>query len=206
MTVRPSCLAEPPNVARNIRDFNAAVELIGIVGDDASGDDLCKLAEGYPFWRHSVVRSSTRPTTTKTRLVADRHQIVRFDIEHTRPADADEEAALIGALRDGVARTGVVVLSDYAKGTLTDRVIRSAIEAANYGGVPVIVDPKSADFGRYRGATVVTPNANELARAVGGPCRRTEAVVAGATQLLSQFDIARNPRDPRRPRDDPGHD
>lgn len=177
------------NVARNICDFNAAVELIGIVGDDASGDDLRKLAEAYPFWRYSAVCSSTRPTTTKTRLVADRHQIVRIDVEDARVADADEEAAVIAALREGVARSNVVVLSDYAKGVLTDPIIRAAIEAANAAGVPVIVDPKSADFGRYAGATLVTPNANELARAVGRPCREDEAVVAGAMELLSQFDI-----------------
>lgn len=177
------------NVARNICDFDAAVELIGIVGDDASGDDLRKLAEVYPFWRYNAVCSGTRPTTTKTRLIANRHQIVRIDVEDARLADADEEAAVIAALREGVGRSNVVVLSDYAKGVLTDAIIRAAIEAANAAGVSVIVDPKSADFGRYAGATLVTPNANELACAVGRPCREDEAVVAGATELLSQFDI-----------------
>ncbi|MBK8175115.1 MAG: bifunctional D-glycero-beta-D-manno-heptose-7-phosphate kinase/D-glycero-beta-D-manno-heptose 1-phosphate adenylyltransferase HldE [Rhodospirillales bacterium] len=177
------------NVARNICDFNAAVELVGIVGHDASSDDLGALAEGYPFWRHTVVRSSTRPTTTKTRLIADRHQIMRLDIEDTRPADAGEEAAVIAAVQAGVARASILVLSDYAKGALTEAVIRAAIGAAKAASLPVVVDPKSADFRRYAGATVVTPNANELARVVGRPCRDDEEVASGAAQLLSSVDI-----------------
>jgi D-beta-D-heptose 7-phosphate kinase/D-beta-D-heptose 1-phosphate adenosyltransferase len=178
------------NVARNICDFDAACELIGIVGDDAAGEDLIALARPYPFWRLSVVRSDARPTTTKTRLVADRHQIVRLDIEDPGPTGAADEVALIAAVEKGIGRADVVVLSDYAKGTLTDAVIRAAIKAAAAASIPVVVDPKSADFRRYAGATVVTPNANELSRAVGHPCRDDEAVVAGATQLLASIDIA----------------
>ena len=81
----------------------------------------------------------------------------------------DSEDALIGHVVKAMPRVGAVVLSDYAKGALTPRVIRAVIDAANEAGKPVVVDPKGRDYGIYRGATVITPNRQELAEATAQP-------------------------------------
>lgn len=172
------------NVARNVCEFGASVELIGLVGIDGARDDLRALIDAYENWHLNALESRGRPTTTKTRFIADRQQITRLDVEEARAADPDEEAALIVAMRKGVDRADLVILSDYAKGVLTTKVVRETIDAARRHGIPVIVDPKTSDFRRYDGASLITPNASELARAVGRPCVDDEAVVAGAAELL----------------------
>ena len=97
--------------------------------------------------------------------------------------DAASEDALIGHAVKAMPRVGAVVLSDYAKGALTPRVIRAVIEAANKAGKPVMVDPKGRDYGIYRGATMITPNRQELADATSSPAQTDEQVAAAAAEL-----------------------
>ncbi len=92
--------------------------------------------------------------------------MLRADWEQAAPIDAASEDALIGHVVAALPRVGAVVLSDYAKGALTPRVIRAVIDAANALGKPVVVDPKGRDYGIYRGATLITPNRQELADAM----------------------------------------
>ena len=94
---------------------------------------------------------------------------MRADWETAEPAGAESEAAIIAFAEAALPKAGAVVLSDYAKGALTARVIRAIIEAARRLGKPVVVDPKGHDYRVYRGATLITPNAKELAAAVHRP-------------------------------------
>ena len=82
-----------------------------------------------------------------------------------------------------MSRVGAVVLSDYAKGALTPRVIRAVIDAANERGKPVLVDPKGRDYSIYRGATLITPNRRELADATHSAARTDEEIAAAAAEL-----------------------
>jgi D-beta-D-heptose 7-phosphate kinase/D-beta-D-heptose 1-phosphate adenosyltransferase len=172
------------NVARNVSEFDASVELIGLVGRDSARNELQSLIDACPGCRLSAVDSDRRPTTVKSRFVADRQQILRVDMEEARPADAEEERALIAAITDAVDRADLIILSDYAKGVLTPDVVHAAIQAGRDRGLPVVVDPKTIDFRRYEGATVVTPNLNELERALRRSCPDDESVIAGATELM----------------------
>ena len=177
------------NVARNVSEFGASAELIGLVGHDAARDELRSLIDGLPGCRLSAVESDRRRTTVKSRFVADRQQILRVDTEEARPADSEEERALIAAITEAVDRTDLIILSDYAKGVLTPDVVHAAIAAGRDRGLPVVVDPKTVDFRRYDGATVVTPNLNELERAVRHSCPDDETVIAGATELMEQTSL-----------------
>jgi D-beta-D-heptose 7-phosphate kinase/D-beta-D-heptose 1-phosphate adenosyltransferase len=172
------------NVARNVSEFGASVELIGLVGRDGARDELRSLIEACPSCRLSAVESDRRRTTVKSRFVADRQQILRVDMEEVRSADSEEERALIAAITDAVDRSDLIILSDYAKGVLTPDVVHAAIEAGRERGLPVVVDPKTIDFRRYNGATVVTPNLSELERAVRRSCPDDETVIAGAAELM----------------------
>ena len=172
------------NVARNVSALGSSVELIGLLGRDVARAELLQLLDACPNCTASAVESKDRPTTVKARFVADRQQILRVDTEQVQPANEGEEQQLIEAFEGAVQRADLVILSDYAKGVLTPRVVQAAISAARDRQVPVIVDPKSLDFRRYTGATMVTPNQSELERAVGRACADDDAIVAAAYELM----------------------
>lgn len=154
------------NVAANLAALGLAVTVVGWVGDDAAGTTLTGQLDGLAGLTASLVTLPGRCTTTKTRVVAARHQLVRIDHEQSTPLGTGERATFddhtVGALDD---RYDVVVLSDYAKSALDEGVCRRIIERAAALEIPVLVDPKGLDFSKYRGASAVTPNASELAAA-----------------------------------------
>ena len=102
------------------------------------------------------IATPSRDISAKPRVMSGRQQIVRIDAELLSPPAEATVDRLVAAVEAAVARSAVVVLSDYAKGVLSDRVIAAAIAAARAAGVPVIVDPKRRTFEAYRGATLVT--------------------------------------------------
>ncbi|WP_029002398.1 D-glycero-beta-D-manno-heptose-7-phosphate kinase [Azorhizobium doebereinerae] len=158
------------NVAANAAALGAPVVLVGLVGADGPADLLRAALAAHPgISLGAMVVDAARPTITKTRVMSGRQQIVRIDAEVTRPCGIAVETALIAAARAAIAQASVVVLSDYAKGVLSDGVIAAVMAAAKAKGVPVIVDPKRRTFEAYRGASLVTPNRRELAEATGLP-------------------------------------
>ncbi len=174
------------NVARNIADLGAKAVLLGVVGEDAAANDLRTLLESYPTIRAHLITDASRPTSVKTRYVADGQQVMRADRESRMPLSADVARQLLDALCVAVEPADLVVLSDYAKGVLCDSVTRAAIDAARRCGKLVIVDPKSKEFARYRGATIITPNRLEFQQACGEECDTHDQVVAGARRILDQ--------------------
>lgn len=173
------------NVARNVSAFGASVEVIGLVGQDPAHGELARLLASCPNCTFSAAESKDRPTSVKTRFVADRQQMLRVDIEQARPAGPSEEQSLIDTFSAAIQAADLVILSDYAKGVLTPRVVKAAVAAAQARQVPIIVDPKSLDFRRYAGATVVTPNLSELERAVARKCGDDESVIQAASDLMN---------------------
>lgn len=155
------------NVARNIASLGAKCIFVGLVGNDTAGETLKaelakeKLIEGV------LVIDPARPTTRKVRFVSEHFSthMLRADWELSAPASEVIERRLIDAVVAALPRADIVLLSDYAKGVLTARVIRNIIDAARKLGKRVIVDPKSANLAIYRGATLLTPNRKEFAEA-----------------------------------------
>jgi D-beta-D-heptose 7-phosphate kinase / D-beta-D-heptose 1-phosphate adenosyltransferase len=173
------------NVARNVAALGANCILVGAVGEDEAGRQvMAALAKETRIESH-LVTDRARPTTRKARFVSEHHSthLLRADWEHTRPLDAALEAAVIERALAAIPRAGVVVLSDYAKGVLTPKVVRAIIDAALAAGRPIIVDPKARDFAIYRGATVVMPNRKELAEATRCAVATRAEVEAAATEL-----------------------
>jgi D-beta-D-heptose 7-phosphate kinase / D-beta-D-heptose 1-phosphate adenosyltransferase len=172
------------NVARNIIDLGAKATLFGVVGEDAAADDLRAQLTVSPALRAHLVTDASRPTSVKMRYVADGHRVMRADLESRTPLSAEVASRLIEAVSLAVAEADLCVLSDYAKGALSDAVVRAAIDAARRLGKRVIVDPKCKDFTKYRGATLITPNRLELQQACGENCDTHDEIVAGARRLL----------------------
>src|SRR3954468_6857173 len=155
------------NVARNVASLGARCIFVGLVGDDDAGRDVIARLQADPLIEPSLVVDPTRPTTRKVRFVSEHFSthLLRADWEQVGAVDAEREGELLARALAALPRVGAVVLSDYAKGVLTPRGSRAVIDAAKRARVPVIVDPKTADYSVYRGATVITPNRRELASA-----------------------------------------
>ncbi|HSP49188.1 MAG TPA: D-glycero-beta-D-manno-heptose-7-phosphate kinase [Pseudolabrys sp.] len=173
------------NVARNLVALGTRCIFVGVVGDDDAGRELKKELAKIPRIDAHLVTDSGRRTTRKVRFVSEHHSahLLRADWEPASPVDSKSEDALIGHAIKAMPKAGAVVLSDYAKGALTPRVIRAVIDAANKAGKPVVVDPKGRDYGIYRGATLITPNRQELADATHSPAQTDEQVAVAAAEL-----------------------
>jgi rfaE bifunctional protein kinase chain/domain len=181
------------NVAANIVTLEAGCDLLGYVGADESGTRVrAALAEhGGGALRPRLVERPDRPTTTKTRVMARKHHVIRFDRERSDDLPDDCVGELCDMIRAAVAEADALVLEDYNKGVLVPAVIRTALRAAAEAGIPTVVDPKFRHFWDYRGATVFKPNALELGSAMGETVRphddawlESARARAGARHLL----------------------
>lgn len=168
------------NVAVNIAALGANVRLMGLVGEDEAGEQL--LQECAAAKVDTVLLPCAQPTITKLRILSRHQQLLRLDFE--QPFAASASAALITAACEQLAEADVLVLSDYAKGSLHDP--QPLIAAARKLGVPVLVDPKGKDFTRYAGAQLLTPNLAEM-RAVLGACSSEAELLQQAQALLQSL-------------------
>ena len=152
------------NVAMNLAGLGARVTVMGFGGGDDDQYALEALLRDSGV-KSVIVTCPGMPTTSKLRVLAGHQQLLRIDSE-AKPGNTDLAAEnLLGRVAMVLPEAAVIVLSDYAKGVVSERVCRTVIAEARRIGVPVVVDPKGQDFTRYRGATAICPNAKELAAA-----------------------------------------
>jgi D-beta-D-heptose 7-phosphate kinase/D-beta-D-heptose 1-phosphate adenosyltransferase len=173
------------NVARNIAALGARCLFVGLIGKDEAGRMLTEAFRKYAGAVAHLVAVEGRHTTRKVRFVSEHHSahLMRADWETARPVSTETEAAIIAQVDALIPQVGAVVLSDYAKGVLTPRVIRAVIDGAKQLGKPVIVDPKGHDYSVYRGATLITPNRQELGDAVHRPVVTETDIATAAAEL-----------------------
>src|ERR1700676_1551534 len=178
------------NVARNITSLGARCIFVGLIGDDDAGSQLKTALAKEGLIESVLVCDAARPTTRKVRFVSEHFSthMLRADWELAQPASAEIEQKLIDAILPLLPRADIVLLSDYAKGVLTARVIRNIIDAARKLGKPVIVDPKSANFAIYRGATLLTPNRKEFAEATRSRADTVESIADAAQDAMQLAD------------------
>jgi D-beta-D-heptose 7-phosphate kinase/D-beta-D-heptose 1-phosphate adenosyltransferase len=152
------------NVLANLVALGAHGSVVGVVGNDAAGERLReKLDEVESKVPSGIVVDESRPTTTKTRIVAHSQLVVRADRELRAPVDQRTEELIIANLKGLLADANALVISDYDKGAVTPRILESILPMA-YERMPVLVDPKLRNFSSYRPATLVTPNHHEALR------------------------------------------
>src|SRR3984957_15185298 len=176
------------NVARNVASLGARCILVALIGEDETGTRLKAALAQESLIESVLVGDPARPTTRKVRFVSEHFSthMLRADWELASPASADVEQKLIDAILPLLPRVDIVLLSDYAKGVLTARVLRNVIDAARKLGKRVIVDPKSTNFAVYRGATLLTPNRKEFAEATRSRAD-TEKSISDAAQDVMQL-------------------
>lgn len=178
------------NVAANLRAMEAEVAMVGVVGDDSHGALLRELFEADGIGTGGVILDSSRPTIEKTRMMSGVQQMLRVDWEDTRPIDSVVLARMLEVIPRELEGADAVVLSDYGKGTLAQGVIDLAISEARARSIPVLVDPKGADFSRYAGATLVTPNRKEAEHALGRELSGLSDLPGAADELIAAASLA----------------
>jgi D-beta-D-heptose 7-phosphate kinase/D-beta-D-heptose 1-phosphate adenosyltransferase len=177
---RRHALGGAANVAQNVRAVGAQCDLVAAVGEDAGGRQLRGMLEAIGASVDSLV-SVTRPTTTKTRIVARSQQVVRVDEEDDSDHQGAEIDTVMRAVDTAVARADALVLEDYNKGVLVASVIERAMQAARAKRIPIVVDPKYKNFFSFRGATIFKPNRRELEAALGAEVDLDHAEALPAT-------------------------
>ncbi len=155
------------NVVANVVALGASAWPIGVVGDDADADVLAAEFGRAGIEIDGLVRDATRPTTTKTRVVAHNQQVVRADRERRHTVIADVSERLSRAFESVLQMADAVVVSDYDKGLLAGPLLPRVLRAARLRGVPVCLDPKVRRFGDYQPVSVITPNHHEAEAATG---------------------------------------
>ena len=175
------------NVARNLESLGVTPLLLGVVGDDDASSQLRQALRDRGLSDDAVLDDSARRTTVKTRIIAGSQQVVRADWESVTDLSGDVEVRALDALADIVDRARAVVLSDYAKGMLTPRIIERALELGSERGIPILVDPKLRQYRLYRGVTLVTPNLSEAARFAGMAVSTDGDITQTARSILEEL-------------------
>lgn len=181
------------NVALNLAGLGCQTFLAGLWGDDPEAAQLATLLETARVDTLGMV-SSSLPTVSKTRIIGRRQQLLRLDIEPAGPYPPEEIARLEQRAVELVDKVHAVILSDYAKGSLSPELCAAVIRAARARSLPILVDPKSHDFSKYSGATTVCPNLSELSLATrvplrSGPGQNDAPLLAAGQALLTEHEI-----------------
>ncbi|PQQ27503.1 bifunctional heptose 7-phosphate kinase/heptose 1-phosphate adenyltransferase [Photorhabdus luminescens] len=171
------------NVAMNIAALGANSHLIGLTGIDDAAHALNEKLRSVKV-RCDFVSVPTHPTITKLRVLSRNQQLIRLDFEEG--FDNVDAQPMFERIEQALPHIGALVLSDYAKGALSQ--VQDMIKLANAAKVPVLIDPKGNDFERYRGATLLTPNLSEF-EAVVGHCKDDNELVEKGTQLVRDLDL-----------------
>lgn len=178
------------NVARNLASLGGAPLLVGIVGEDEAGSSLRRALAERGMRADTVIIDSGRRTTLKTRIIAHSQQVVRADWESNSEIEGETERRALDLAEEVISQSKAVVLSDYAKGTLTPVLIERSIALARDRGVPILVDPKLRRYRLYRGVTLVTPNLGEAERFTGVAMRSEKDLAEAARVLFDELDCA----------------
>jgi D-beta-D-heptose 7-phosphate kinase / D-beta-D-heptose 1-phosphate adenosyltransferase len=176
------------NVAMNIVGLGAKATLLGFVGGDEDGRTLETLLLGAGI-ESGIIVVAGRPTTTKLRIIGGKQQMLRLDTEQADRYPDEVYAELLTAVDSSVASADVVVLSDYGKGVLTEKVCQHSIRAARDRGIPVLVDPKQRSFAQYRGATTICPNLAELSLASGVSAHDLDTILIAGQRMIAALEL-----------------
>lgn len=176
------------NVAMNVVGLGARATLAGFWGEDAEQRELGELLGAAGVEQSGMIQSA-HPTISKTRIMARQQQLLRMDVENAAVRSSAEQDALRERALRLVSEVDAVILSDYAKGTLSAELCRGVIEAARRRGVPVLVDPKDKSFAKYSGATTICPNLSELSQATGIDRSNLPELIAAGERLVGETGI-----------------
>jgi D-glycero-beta-D-manno-heptose-7-phosphate kinase len=152
------------NVALNIQSMGATPILCSIIGDDVSGELFIKLMKKQKLSYEGIIKSRSRKTTVKTRVIGNNHQLIRIDDEMDSPVNTNDTEKLFMLIKKLISgkKTDAIIFEDYDKGCITPELIKTVVAFTKQKNIPVVVDPKKRNFMAYNGVTLFKPNLKEL--------------------------------------------
>lgn len=177
------------NVAVNIAGLGAQPFLVGMTGEDEEAQQLSKVLESLNVSTKYLVKTKKRPTTIKTRIIAHSQQVVRIDQENSHLLDSLSEKKIINLIEKNIDQAHIVLVSDYAKGVISESIVARLINIARQLKKPIFIDPKGRDYSKYAGATLLTPNQQEAATACNLEMDEPDLVQKAGSSLIDEFDL-----------------
>jgi len=177
------------NVINNLKVLGAKVDVISVVGDCETSIELKALLNDIKVDTKYLVTQKNRITSKKSRIIAAQQQVVRYDRESSDEISVKSQNLILNAFMKIVENYEAVLLSDYGKGVLTNKLTQSLINIANEHGKKVLIDPKGPDFSKYKGAYLLTPNKKEASQATNITIKDDESLSRAIVQLKSECDL-----------------
>lgn len=176
------------NVLHNIYAMGAKATICGIIGDDAMGEHFMDLLSDLPSPTFGVIKSKNRPTIIKTRVVAQNQQVVRFDREKTAAPSEENINKILKFLDTHLENYDVVIVSDYAKGIISDKLMTHLRDKIKQNKkIPIVVDPKPGQMQCYHHANIITPNNNEAELMSGVKIDSAETLLEAAKKIRKKL-------------------
>lgn len=174
------------NVLANLCSLGLSPTCIGLVGNDDNGHIIRNKILSLGANTNHIISDDAKPTIVKSRFVSQNQQLLRVDRENTTPISASIKSDILSRAKNEIHDTSILILSDYGKGILSLDLIQSLISLAKENDIPVLVDPKGNDYTIYNGATIITPNRNELSQATNNMATATDNDIELAAQKIIQ--------------------
>jgi rfaE bifunctional protein kinase chain/domain len=178
------------NCALNIAKLGGQPDPIGVIGYDSFGTVFNSLLSEANISHHGIIEDDHRPTTAKTRVIADSQHIVRIDKESKEIINTTVQKKLFDYLQSIIKHIDGIILQDYNKGVLTKSLIKKTIQLANKYDKLVTVDPKFNNFFEYKNVTVFKPNRKEAEDVLGMRIRSDEDISFAGKTLLKKMNAA----------------
>jgi len=176
------------NVAFNILTLGCSPILVGVIGNDAMGDQFLKIMQDYKMDIRGIVKQPDRPTTEKTRIIGESQHIARVDRESRDYLFGEIEKKVIKRIKELLPEISAIILEDYNKGVLTQKIIKTVIELAQQNQILITVDPKFLNFMEYKNVTVFKPNIKETEEALAIEIQNDGDLEKAGKMLLEKLD------------------
>ncbi len=176
------------NVANNLVSLGANVTMLSVVGNDETAQKVRSKLVGAGV-KDELIIEEGRSTSLKTRIMATHSQMLRFDVESVVDIADSSIAGILQFCKNNLSSFDCLLLSDYKKGVLADHLTRELITMANALSIPVLADPKGKDYGKYSGATLLTPNKKEASEATGISINDEESLILAGMKLKNEINL-----------------
>jgi rfaE bifunctional protein kinase chain/domain len=177
------------NVAMNIKSLGGDPMLIGIIGEDNSGRQLLELLRESDFKTDGITTDNSRPTTVKTRVIANNQHVVRIDREQKSDISGEMQKILLNQIRKNIKSIDGIIIEDYNKGVIVKNLIGEVISIANENQKIITVDPKFNNFFEYKNVTVIKPNRKEAEEAMGIRLKTDEDILIAGKTLIEKLHV-----------------
>lgn len=178
------------NVCHNLARLGCQVYLAGVTGNDHMRSTMIGLLAKHGINEQGLVVADDRPTISKTRVIGGHQQILRLDFEEAAFLQRSKEKELLYYIMQMLPTVDSVIISDYGKGVCSPKLCQTVIKECKTRNIPLVLDPKGVDWGKYKGAFLITPNLKELGEAAHGLIKNdNQAVEKAAQKLRSRYQL-----------------